>query len=320
MTLQKIQDIFEGTNIMKTEYASQINQYPVIFLTFANAKGVLFNVIQQIKLQLQNLYDKYSFIFSHLTEFESSNYQMIKENLLHVADNNFNNINNTLSFLMEQMERYYGKKVMVFIDEYDTPFIEAHINGFYDDIRSPLSSLLHNALKTSANLQYAMLTGIQRVAKENIFSDLNNLTVCTVKDEEYSQYFGFSEDETKNLLEYYGLSLNEEVKQMYDGYRFADLEIYNPWSIINYASRKKLEPYWVNTSSNKMIRKAMAMRDRAFDRDYEGLIRFGTVKTFVRMETSFYEANTDASLWGLFINAGYLQLMRLFLKKMAYIV
>ena len=231
-------DIFEGTNIMKTEYASQINQYPVIFLTFANAKGVLFNVIQQIKLQLQNLYDKYSFIFSHLTEFESSNYQMIKENLLHVADNNFNNINNTLSFLMEQMERYYGKKVMVFIDEYDTPFIEAHINGFYDDIRSPLSSLLHNALKTSANLQYAMLTGIQRVAKENIFSDLNNLTVCTVKDEEYSQYFGFSEDETKNLLEYYGLSLNEEVKQMYDGYRFADLEIYNPWSIINYASRK----------------------------------------------------------------------------------
>lgn len=308
-------DIFEGTNIMKTEYASQINQYPVIFLTFANAKGVLFNVIQQIKLQLQNLYDKYSFIFSHLTEFESSNYQMIKENLLHVADNNFNNINNTLSFLMEQMERYYGKKVMVFIDEYDTPFIEAHINGFYDDIRSPLSSLLHNALKTSANLQYAMLTGIQRVAKENIFSDLNNLTVCTVKDEEYSQYFGFSEDETKNLLEYYGLSLNEEVKQMYDGYRFADLEIYNPWSIINYASRKKLEPYWVNTSSNKMIRKAMAMRDRAFDRDYEGLIRFGTVKTFVRMETSFYEANTDASLWGLFINAGYLTIDEIISEK-----
>ena len=308
-------DIFEGTNIMKTEYASQINQYPVIFLTFANAKGVLFNVIQQIKLQLQNLYDKYSFIFFHLTEFESSNYQMIKENLLHVADNNFNNINNTLSFLMEQMERYYGKKVMVFIDEYDTPFIEAHINGFYDDIRSPLSSLLHNALKTSANLQYAMLTGIQRVAKENIFSDLNNLTVCTVKDEEYSQYFGFSEDETKNLLEYYGLSLNEEVKQMYDGYRFADLEIYNPWSIINYASRKKLEPYWVNTSSNKMIRKAMAMRDRAFDRDYEGLIRFGTVKTFVRMETSFYEANTDASLWGLFINAGYLTIDEIISEK-----
>ena len=111
------------------------------------------------------------------------------------------------------------------------------------------------------SLQHAMLTGIQRVAKENIFSDLNNLVVCTVKDREYAQYFGFTEEETKTMLEYYGLELNEEVKAMYNGYRFGDEEIYNPWSVLNYASRRALEPYWVNTSSNKMIRKAMEGRD-----------------------------------------------------------
>ena len=131
-----------------------------------------------------------------------------------------NGLDNALSFLMKQMERYYRKKVMIFIDEYDTPFIEAHINGFYNEIRENLSSMLHQALKSSNSLQYAMLTGIQRVAKENLFSDLNNLVVCTVADENYSQYFGFTESEVKELLEYYDLELNDRVKSMYNGYRF----------------------------------------------------------------------------------------------------
>ena len=194
----------------------------------------------------------------------------------------------------------------MFIDEYDTPFIEAHVNGYYEEIRGGLSSLLHNALKASTSLQYAMLTGIQRVAKENIFSDLNNLVVCTVKDQEYAQYFGFTEAETKAVLEYYGLKLDEEVKAMYDGYHFGKEEIYNPWSILNYASREVLEPYWVNTSSNKMIRKAMEGRDQAFARGYEELIEKGKLETLVRMETSFFEVSSTESLWGLFVNAGYL--------------
>ena len=127
------------------------------------------------------------------------------------------------------LERYYNKKVMLFIDEYDTPFIEAYTGDFYDEIYSGLSNMLHNALKTSNSLQYAMLTGIQRVAKEYLFSDLNNLVVCTVADEHYLQYFGFDEEETRELLEYYELSLEEKVKSMYDGYRFGSMEIYNPW-------------------------------------------------------------------------------------------
>lgn len=143
---------------------------------------------------------------------------------------------------MERMEDYYGKEVMVFIDEYDTPFVEAHTGGFYDEVRGGLAGLLHNSLKTSTSLKYAMLTRIQRVAKENIFSDLN---------------FGFSIEETKELLEYYDLELNDEVKEMYDGYKVGDKEIYNPWSILNYARRKVLVPYWVNTSANTMLKQAI---------------------------------------------------------------
>lgn len=131
---------------------------------------------------------------------------------------------------------------MVFIDEYDTPFIEAHVNGFYDEVRSGLSSLLHNSLKTSNSLKYAMLTGIQRVAKENIFSDLNNLDVYSVLDNAYSKYFGFDSQETQDILEYYDLKLDNDVKEMYDGYKMGDIEIYNPWSILNYAKKKRAYP------------------------------------------------------------------------------
>lgn len=298
--------LFKDTLIMKTDYASELNQYPTIFISFADAKGDVTNMIRQIKVQLQNEYDRFRDIFIDLTEFEENDYHKIKADLMDNDNGKLNSAVNALSFLMKILQNYYGKKVMVFIDEYDTPFIEAHVGGFYDDIRNDLASMLHTSLKTSTSLQYAMLTGIQRVAKENIFSDLNNLVVCTVKDYEYSQHFGFTEEETKEMLEYYGLELNDEVKLMYNGYQFGDCAIYNPWSVLNYASRKVLSPYWVNTSGNKMIRKAMEGRDQSFDRNYEELIQKGTLETLIHMETSFFELNTNENLWGLLVNAGYL--------------
>ena len=304
-------ELFKDTKIMDTEYADQINQYPTIFISFAEAKRNKIEVVQRIKEQLQNVYDQYLHIFGNLTDFEKSNYQKIRKGLINSDDGNLSNVATALSFLMKILEKYYNKKVMVFIDEYDTPFIEANIGGFYDEIRDGLSSILHNALKTSTSLQYAMMTGIQRVAKENIFSDLNNLVVCTVKDPEYAEYFGFTEKETKEALEYYDLSLNNEVKSMYNGYRFGKYEIYNPWSVLNYASRKVLEPYWINTSSNEMIRKAMESSDDAFNRGYEELIQTGKLETLVRMETSFFEMNSTSSLWGLLVNAGYLTISKI---------
>ena len=300
-------ELFKDTAIMDTEYAAEMNQYPTVFLSFASAKNSKQELTKAIKYQLRKEYDRHRQAFeTTMTEFDADEYQKIRKALLDTENGEIDGIGNTLAFLIEKLEKHHGKKVMVFIDEYDTPFIEAHVNGYYEEIRGGLSSLLHNALKASTSLQYAMLTGIQRVAKENIFSDLNNLVVCTVKDQEYAQYFGFTEAETKAVLEYYGLKLDEEVKAMYDGYHFGKEEIYNPWSILNYASREVLEPYWVNTSSNKMIRKAMEGRDLTFSRGYEELIEKGKLETLVRMETSFFEVSSTESLWGLFVNAGYL--------------
>ena len=302
-------EIFKDTKIVETEYISEMNQYPTIFISFANAKNDKWNVVKEIKLQLRKEYDRYAHVFEQkMTVFEQNEYESLVQGLMTKNDGLLDNIIDALSFLMEQLEKYYHKKVMVFIDEYDTPFIEAHVGGYYEELRGGLSSLLHNALKTSTSLHYAMMTGIQRVGKENIFSDLNNLVVCTVKDPEYSQYFGFTEEETKQTLEYYDLSLNDEVKSMYDGYHFGEHDIYNPWSILNYASRKVLEPYWVNTSSNTMIKKAISSSDEAFERGYEELIRNGELETTVKMDTSFFEVNNTENLWGLLVNAGYLTL------------
>lgn len=302
-------EIFKDTKIVETEYISEMNQYPTIFISFANAKNDKWNVVKEIKLQLRKEYDRYAHVFEQkMTVFEQNEYESLVQGLMTKNDGLLDNITDALSFLMERLEKYYHKKVMVFIDEYDTPFMEAHVGGYYEELRAGLSSLLHNALKTSTSLHYAMMTGIQRVAKENIFSDLNNLVVCTVKDPEYSQYFGFTEEETKQTLEYYDLSLNDEVKSTYDGYHFGEHDIYNPWSILNYASRKVLEPYWVNTSSNTMIKKAISSSDEAFERGYEELIRNGKLETTVKMDTSFFEVNNTENLWGLLVNAGYLTL------------
>ena len=186
-------EIFKGTKIMETPYAAEINQYPTIFIFFADAKRDKETVVSTIRTQIQNQWDKYDFVFGNLKGFKKTNYERLYEVL---ADNNKNNLkgidDDAISFLMARMEDYYGKEVMVFIDEYDTPFVEAHTGGFYDEVRGGLAGLLHNSLKTSTSLKYAMLTGIQRVAKENIFSDLNNLDVYTVIDNDYSEYFGFS--------------------------------------------------------------------------------------------------------------------------------
>ena len=298
--------IFNGTKIMETPYAAEINQYPTIFISFADAKRDKETVVSTIRTQIQNQWDKYDFVFENLKGFKKTNYERLYEVL---ADNNKNNlkgIDDAISFLMERMEDYYGKEVMVFIDEYDTPFVEAHTGGFYDEVRGGLAGLLHNSLKTSTSLKYAMLTEIQRVAKENIFSDLNNLDVYTVIDNDYGEYFGFSIEETKELLEYYDLELDEEVKEMYDGYKMGDKEIYNPWSILNYARRKVLVPYWVNTSANTMLKQAIEKADYDFKKQYEKLIKNNYLETRVVLQTSFYEVANTPNLWGMFVSAGYL--------------
>lgn len=167
---------------MQTEYAKDINSYPTIFLSFADAKGDKDNIVMQMKLQLLKEYKKNEQVLEHIDRFEKPGFDLVMNGMSNLQDGSLHAVVNAISFLMTKCHQYYGKRVMLLIDEYDTPFIEAHTQGFYDELRNALASMLHTSLKTSNDLQYAMLTGIQRVAKENtpkagrsLFSDLNNL-------------------------------------------------------------------------------------------------------------------------------------------------
>lgn len=303
-------DIFKDTAIMNTEYVREMNQYPTIFLSFADAKGSQMRIVKYIKEQLLTAYRCNAHLLKDPDMFDKPKFDLIMKGLSSLDDGSLETIDQAIAYLMEKCHQYYGKKVMLIIDEYDTPFIEAHVGNVYSEIHSALAGLLSSALKDNPNLQNAILTGIQRVAKENIFSGLNNLEVRTVGDAAYSQHFGFMKEEVESLLKYYGLECADEVKAMYDGYNIGGTEIYNPWSIINYAKNHELVPYWVNVSSNQMLKKAMEEADEEFKNQYQELLQNKQLSIIIELQTSFYESRGNASLWGLFVNAGYLTIRK----------
>lgn len=258
---KKSEEIFEGTHIMETKWSDQMNQYPVIALSFANVKGDDAEfLLHNLSNEIQKEYNRHSYLWEQegLPERTCAELAGIYEKIGNMAaDKDYFCLAESLVKLSAALERFYDRKVYVFIDEYDTPFLQALNGGFYQEVRAVLSVMMTSLLKGNSSLKSAYLTGIERVAKENIFSGLNNLVVCTVNDPEYAEFFGFTEQETQKLLESCGMKLTDQVRLMYDGYRFGGCRIYNPWSIVCYAKRKRLEPFWVNTSENSMIRTAM---------------------------------------------------------------
>ncbi|MDD3337432.1 MAG: AAA family ATPase [Lachnospiraceae bacterium] len=302
--------IFEGTAIAQTETWEDRNQYPVVYLSFLNVKG---DVEKGFWGWLVNVlmaeYERYRFAWENerVSAACRKSVKQLLEDLWEIKSGDMQkkyDITGAIQLLCQVLEEYFEQKVFLLIDEYDTPFIAANVGGYYEEVRGILAQLLSSALKGNSSLDKAFLTGIQRVAKENIFSGLNNLLVSTVNDAEYAQYFGFTEAETAELLDYYNLELTEDVRRMYDGYHIGHVDLYNPWSICMYAFRKHLDLYWINTSENSMICNAMDRCGDDFREDYEQLIRMGTVTTKVELESSFYEQASTASLWGLLINAG----------------
>lgn len=298
--------LFGNMNIIHTETAEEMNRWPVIFISFADAKGSCKLLCSGIKTQLLSLWNQNERVFSKLSRIEKDRYDSIYSYLSDTESGNLDSISDALLFLVEKMRDYYSRDVIVLLDEYDTPFIEAKVNGFYEAIRNELSVLLSKVLKGCSSVRLALLTGIERVAKDNIFSGLNNLDVCTVCDDSYAEYFGFTEEETGDMLQAFHMSLSDEVRKMYDGYHFGNYDIYNPWSISRYIQNKKLALYWVNTASNHLIRNALKESRSSFKKEYEQLILKGTITTKVRLDFSFYEMKSDETLWGLFVNAGYL--------------
>ena len=307
-------NVFAGTKVSKSPALIEMNKHPVVFLSFLNTKGDTPDImIQQLKNALEFEYRRY------LTIMEDEKLPAKqREKLLNIYDclndlkvnkDNEGLIVNAVPVLCQALADYYEKKVFLLIDEYDTPFIAANAGGYYDEVRGLLAGVLSSSLKGNPSLNKAMLTGIQRVAKENIFSGLNNITVCTVLDEEYSDCFGFTEEETLELLQHYDLELTEEIKAMYDGYLFGKTGVYNPWSVTCYAARKKLDTFWVNTSENSIILNALEKSSDLFVTDYKRLIEDGSADVQVEMETSYYEQPDDASLWGLLVNAGMITVL-----------
>ncbi len=296
--------LFEGLKISQTAHMQELNSRPVIFLSFKDCKGSYESVMAcMYKILLRALEPV---LTNKATEIEEKVLQRMVDVLLSFDFGQRAVLQDAIYTISRLLYQHYHKKVIILIDEYDTPMISAYEQGYYEEIHDFFSSLYGSALKDNPYLERAMLTGIHRIAKENIFSGLNNLDVCTVMDDQYSQYFGLMPEETETLLAYYELPLDESVQAMYDGYRFGRQEIYNPWSILNYARNKKKEPYWVNTASNELLVQAMLHANQDVREDFELLLSEGDARVPVDLQTSFFELEQAATLWGLFLNSGYL--------------
>ncbi len=247
--------LFQGLAIWEEEtYRRLQGTWPVIFLSFAKVKERSFqNARKKICQLMTNLYNRYDFLLESglLNEKEKSIYHEVN------ADMEDYLASEALSNLSDYLMRYYGKKVIILLDEYDTPMQEAYVGGYWDELISFMRNLFHSTFKSNPYLERALMTGITRVSKESVFSDLNNLEVVTTTSEKYEDSFGFTQEEVWEALKEYGLyEQREQVRHWYDGFTFGNKsDIYNPWSIINYLDKRRFSPYWANTSSNSLVGK-----------------------------------------------------------------
>ena len=242
--------LFKGLYIEKSKYSKEQGKYPVIKLNFKSLKSDNWeHVYEVLKEEWRMLFENKRYVLEILTESEKSLYEKILKKEATQGEYEL-----SIKMLSQAMERYYNEKVILLIDEYDVPIQTGYTRGFYNDVIGFIKNLFGNTLKTNDSIKFAVMTGILRVSKESIFSDLNNVKIYTALNNLYDEYFGFTEEDTKKLLEHFNLSLTEEVKAMYDGYIFGMQEIYNPWSILNYAEEGNLQPYWVNTSADELLR------------------------------------------------------------------
>ena len=302
-------DIFKDTHIMESDKVEFINQFPVIFISFKGVKGSKKNFVRMLKKTIFEEYLRYNYIIEQLNELDKSTFEFTIEELKRTMDEDLIGINDSIQLLCQLLYDYYGKRVILLIDECDTPFMEAYNQGYYEDILDALSTLLSTALKGNKYLDKAFLTGIQGIPKANIFGGLNNICVYGVDKKLYGQYFGFIESETKALLEYYNLQLTKEVKEMYGGYRIGGYDIYNPLSISKYVNDRILTSYWMNTISDTMIKKLMNNCTEYVRDDYETLIKEGSIQMHTDLETIYLEVENDQTFWALFIHLGYLTIV-----------
>ena len=300
-------DLFEGLSVWKDEALRSIQgTYPVLFLTFAGIKDQTYRSAREnICRVIEALYNRYDFLTEGelLNEKEKAYYASV------TAGMDDSRAAVSLRSLCDYLRRYYGKKVIILLDEYDTPMQEAYVNGYGEELTAFTRNLFNNTFKTNPVLERALLTGITRVSKESIFSDLNNLNVVTTTTRMYETYFGFTQQEVSQALEEFGLSERmEEVKFWYDGFRFgAAKDIYNPWSILNFLRERKTAPYWANTSSNSLAGKLIREGSGRIKDEFAILLEGGFVETEIDEQIVYRQLDlSESAIWSLLLAAGYL--------------
>ncbi len=303
-------ELFEGLSVWQDEkYRSLQGTFPVISLSFANVKETRFeSAVQRICQLLTDLYSRNSFLLEGelLTGEEKVFFRSVKMDMPQVVA--------TLAVhkMSEFLYRYYGKKVIILLDEYDTPMQEAFVNGYWEELVSFERNFFNSAFKTNPWLDRALMTGITRVSKESIFSDLNNLVVITTTSELYAQYFGFTQKEVDDALnEYQWPEQKDIVKEWYDGFTFGNKkDIYNPWSIINFLKSGKVGTYWANTSANSLVGKLIREGSRDIKLSFEQLLQGKTIRTSIDEQIVFNQLNQDENaIWSLLLASGYLKVV-----------
>ena len=304
-------ELFRGLSIWNHEKYREIQgTYPVIFFSFADIKGQTFTSAREAICQvIQDLYAEFGFLkeSEHLSQEEKDYFFLVTPTMSDAV------AAMSLKRLSMCLHSYYGKKVLIFLDEYDTPLQEAYMYGFWDELTGFMRGLFNSTFKTNPYLERALLTGITRVSKESIFSDLNNLTVITTTSEQYADCFGFTEAEVFDALEKYGMADRQgEVQTWYDGFSFGNKkDIYNPWSITCFLKEKKLRPYWANTSSNQLVGKLVREGSAQIKMVMEDLLAGKSFQTEIDEEIIFEQLQRKkGAIWSLFLAGGYLKVVR----------
>ena len=295
--------LFNGLYIETSPMMKEQGKYPVIFLSMKGLGGLNWEVaFGGIKSKIKELFRKYIFLSETLDK-----YTLIEFEKYLIKDFDEATTRKALKFLTEILYKHYHQKVVILIDEYDSPIMSAYENSYYNEMRDFLKSFYGDVLKTNEYLQMGVLTGIIRVAQAGIFSDLNNFKSFTVLEEKYSSSFGLVEDEVKTMLDYYEIGYEmPEVKKWYDGYSFGEDEVYNPWSILNYASDKILKPYWINTSSNFMIRELLEHTGEEGLKTLEKIFNQEEIAVRITDNVRFGNNLSASEVWELMLYSGYL--------------
>ncbi|AKA69334.1 AAA family ATPase [Clostridium scatologenes] len=312
-TKEETKDLFKGLKIEKEKEIMKLQgEYPIIFITFKNQKHISFeNFEDGIKVLLSNLYKEHEYLLysDNLTEFDKNDFKEIISRKASIG-----NVSEAISSLMGYMNKHYGRKVMLFIDEYDVPIQEGYLRGYYDEMIVLIRNLLTAALKDNPYVEKALITGILRVAKESIFSGLNNLEVNTILRYNFNDKFGFTEKEVEELANYYNAVEDmKNIKEWYNGYVFSGEIMYNPWSVLNYLKniRDGFMPYWINSSSNDLIKRLLLKGDKEIKLDLECLIEGKSINKVIDDTIVMAEVeDSNQNIWSFLLLSGYLKAVK----------